>query len=379
MSSSGVNTINTSTQYTQNLWCRDTYWKYIVDTLGFNPFKETHGSHLRSCRYTAETCRGAHRPQDIKPLPNNNRFSQMNKGKIEWVKIYINVIATLKENLPKIINEEHKRVISNVDNLNFIQAIQLWRDMSCHYRKIAKEIPKKASVVGVIPTHSSGFKYYEDVPGFYLDESIEDTAWAFERITRWCPVQQKFEKSVSDRVRVTVWDLCLANGLNCKEGIHKKSELLCVDDFLNGSCSCQTLRELEEEEFKLQTKLIELSTKLLKLVEEESKVVDDGWSKPKGKSKPKQTTADPKVKINEEIKAIQSKIEQLQDGRMIHYSELGLLPFVRQLEEYKLLEEERERKAKLEKEKSEAWDHGMVDKKEITKPVVKLVKLGKKK
>jgi hypothetical protein len=38
-------------------------------------------------------------------------------------------------------------------------------------------------------------------------------------------------------------DLCLATGKNCKHGVTNMNELLCVDDFLTGTCTCPSMGE----------------------------------------------------------------------------------------------------------------------------------------
>lgn len=364
---------------TQNLWCRDTYWQNVIDTYGFNPFKETNGCHLRKCQYDGSKCRGAHRECDIKPLSHIQAYNKINKAKFDWVKLYLAIIKSLSDESTRVLDTEHKRLLENIKSQDFIQAINLWRDLTCHYRKLAKEILPKSESVG--QRHSSGFMYNEDVPKFKLPSDLEDVAWSFERLTRYCPVQQKFERSIQSQNKITVWDLCLATGINCKEGVHKQSEMICKENFLTGSCSCLTVQQLEEKEIKLQENVIELTKQLTDIINQESQTGDDGWSKPVKKTK--KPVCDPKVSIRQEINKIKKEIEQLQFSRLIHYTELGMAPFD---EQYKLhLQNEEDRLKKQAEEallakpvKKESWDHELVDKKEITKPVVKLVKLGKK-
>ena len=363
---------------TQNLWCRDTYWQNIIDTYGFNPFKETNGCHLRKCQFEGSKCRGAHRECDIKPLPHILSYNKINKAKFDWVKLYLAVIKSLSEDKPKVKDVEHQRQLDNITSIDFIQAINLWRDMACIYRKLAKEILPKSE--NPVQRHSSGFMYSDEVPRFKLPSDLEDVAWSFERLTRHCPVQQKFIRAIESNTKITVWDLCLATGINCKEGTHKPSEMICKSDFLTGKCSCPTTAQMEESEARLQQSVIELTKNLTDLITQESQVKDDGWSKPKKSRKP---VCDPKVAIRQEIAKINKQIEALQESRPIHYSEQGMIPFE---EQYKTFQENEEIRIKEEQEKAaknpakkESWNHDLVDKKEITKPVVKLVKLGAKK
>ncbi len=370
---------------TQNLWCRDTYWQYIVDTLGFNPFKETNGCHLRSCNHSAQDCRGAHTQETIKPLAHISKYNHLDKAKIEWVKLYNCVIETLTRDIPKVHNKDHLEYLKSISSMDFITLIQLWRNMACHYNKLAKELPDKKYVQGPITKHSSGFTFSDEVPKFRISDGLEDTAWGFERLTRWCPIQLKFNRDISENKKITVWDLCLATGLNCKEGIHTISEMICTDDFLTGTCSCPTKQDIETQETQLQLKLIELSTRLIKIVDEEKskaqETTDDDWGKVKTKRGKQKAQVDPKVEINNEIIAIEKQIEKLVKSRSIHYTDIGMIPFNKQYSDYQAqLKVESEATASAgPTETKESWDHGLVENAKIDKPVVKVSKLGGKK
>jgi len=373
---------------TQNLWCRDTYWQHIVNTLGYNPFKETNGCHLRSCNHTSKECRGSHSEDSIKVLPHVIKYNQINKATFDWVKLYNCVIQTLYKDLAKVHCEEHKKLLTNIPSLNFIELIQIWRNMACYYNKLAKELPEKKYTHEYVNVkqHSSGFTFNEDVPKFKIGNNLEDTAWSFERLTRRCPIQQKFDTDIQANKQITIWDLCLATGLNCKEGVHKKTEIICSKNFITGVCSCKTTEELETQETVLQQKIIELSTQLIKIIEEETKLKssEDNWSKPKGKNA--KACIDPKKQISQTISTIEKEINQLQNSRAIHYTELGMIPFEQQLKAYQLVQEAEkleldkklELEKKLEKKKStkESWEHDLVENVKIVKPIVKLGKLG---
>ena len=377
------NNKNTLTsESTQNLWCRDTYWQHICHMLGYNPFKETNGCRLRHCQYEASTCRGAHCAQDIKPLKHISSFNRLDKAKYDWVRLYNGIVSSLQSNAPKLILEEHKRKIADLDTMNFIEAIQLWREFACIYRKIAKEIPFKRASGNAPTVHSSGYKYSDDVPGFYLDNSLEDTAWAFERITRYCKTHKSMEANLARKQQITVWDLCLATGLNCKEGVHYADEHLCSSDFITGSCSCSTKESIEAKEIKLQLQKIELVKQLTEMIETEAKM-DEGWSNGGGKkkSKPKSNAKDPKQELRIRISAIDEKISELTSiPRMIHFTELGMIPFAIQLANFKAAEEAKkliqvdEQQAKP----KESWDHGIDNVASLPK-AIKVTKLGGKK
>jgi hypothetical protein len=363
---------------TKNLWCRDAMWQYYIDVLGRNPFSQSNGCRLRQCQYDASTCRGAHCATDIKPLPHINTYNRLDKSKYDWPQLYDGIVSSLQTDGPKVILADHARKIADVATLNFVEAIHLWREMACHYRKLGKELPSRRS--GNATQHSSGYSYSEDVPKFYLDEKLEDTAWAFERLSRYCPTHKNIENNLIKQHLITVWDLCLATGLNCKEGVHYDDEHICVSDFLTGSCSCITKESIESKEVELQLKKIELTTQLTKMIEEEvANEEDDCWSsRKKGKAK----TVDPKQNLRNQIAAINNKIAELSNNqRMIHYTELGMIPFEQQLVKYRAAEEAKKiaiQAAELAKPK-ESWDHGIETVAAVPTKAIKVTKLGGKK
>ena len=362
--------IMSNNQHLKNLWCRDTYWKYITETLGYNPFKNVYGCQLRDCRYSAEECRGAHSNNQLRVLPHIHKLSIYNKNNIEWVKLYFEMKDILKKESHKMKLPEHREQIAKIDGLNFIETIRLWRELACYYRKIAKEIPKLDPGVD----HPSGYQRVESLPGFYLSDSLEDTAWAFERLTRYCPTQMKFEENIKTGNKITIWDLCVATGINCKEGIHKKSESICIDDFMTGNCSCPKREDIGNKQTEIRNKLSELNTELKKLMEAEAEHDTQGWGKVR--SKKKTPIADPKVELKKQIRDLQTELVQTYDCRPVHYSDGEFIPFEKQYENY--LKAEEEKKIKEEANKA-SWDRKLDEKIVVSKPIIKLSKLGGKK
>lgn len=376
---SNKNTV--TSESTQNLWCRDTYWQHISTTIGYNPFKETNGCRLRQCQYGASECRGAHCSKDIKPLKHISSYYRLDKTKYNWSQLYFGIINSLENDSTKVILVDHKRKIADVQSMNFIELIQFWRELACYYRKIQKEIPFKRSSGNAPTVHSSGFKYSDDVPTFYLNGPLEDTAWAFERITRYCPTHKKMEENLSQRKQITVWDLCLGTGLNCKEGVHYQDEHICHNNFLTGVCSCPTKESIEAKEVDLQLKKIELTLQLTKMIEEETSArVEDEWSSNKQKkSKSKNKTIDPKQAIRFQLDQINMEINDLSSTtRLIHYTELGMIPFETQLDNFRTAELLKE-SIRASEEVKASWDHGIETIVAVAKPVIKITKLGGKK
>lgn len=354
----------------QNLWCRDMYWEHIIEVYGFNPFRVSKGCHLRKCQYNSETCRGAHSDKDIKILPHIVVYNKINKTKIEWVKLHQAILKSFNDEIEKINNEEHKKKLLDVSSLNFIQIINLWREMACFYRKMAKEM---------LQTAAGNQTQY--IPSFSLSDNWEDIAWPFERLTRYCPIHEKMNNLIKSGEKITIWDVCLATGINCKEGIHKQSEKICIDDFLTGKCSCISIKQIQDEQNIFNLELVELTKShneiLLKIKELENFNMDQEWELPKNKLKNKSNKTITKLNsekdiIEKDIKIIKKRIDNLQYLRPIHYTELGMIPFDTQYSKFKLEEEE-----KIKAGKKESWEHDLIDIK-ISKPIVKLIKLGKK-
>ena len=373
-------TTSTSVSTAQNLWCRDTFWQHIINVLGHNPFKETNGCRLRQCQYDSDKCRGAHCQADLKPYDHIKKYNRTDKANYNWVQLYNALVSSLETNASKIILEEHKCKIADLSTMNFIEIIQLWREFACYYRKISKEIPFKRSSDNTSTIHSSGYKYSDDVPGFYLDRTLEDTAWSFERLTRYCQTHKNMEANIARKQLITVWDLCLATGINCKEGVHYKDEHLCTSNFLTGTCSCPTNESLEAEEAKLQIKKIELVTQLTTMINKASSDTNE-WSSSRGKKKSKAKTTDLKQELQNQITVIDSEISKLNaNQRMIHYTELGMIPFNQQLINFRAEEEAKKITQPVEVQiiQKESWDHGIENITAVPK-AIKITKLGGKK
>ena len=341
------NSINNS----QNLWCRNKYCQHLNTIYGKPIFKETNGCILKECKSKSSECRGAHDESSIKILPEIYKYNLMKKEKINWVGLYLNILNIIQKEKSKIHNFEYKEKTNDLTKYNFIELIQLWRDLACYYRKISKSLPSKLDCID--SEIIEDYTYKEEVPIFYLSENYEDIAWVFVRLTKICHIQQKFNDSINKKVLITIWDVCLANGINCKEGVHNNNELICVDDFLTGRCNCNTNKYINEEIINLEKQIDDLK----------QIVLDTSWTVKKSKNK---TKNDPKSLIL----LIESKINDLKKSRYIHYTEQGMIPFIKQYENY-IEQQKIEELKNIEQEKFEDVCINI-------KPVVKLTKFGKK-
>lgn len=362
-----MNKFDTKSRFTKNLWCRNTIWKHITNILKTNIFKETNGCLLRDCKFSSSDCRGAHSTEEIQILPHINKYNQLNKSKYNWVELYLVIINSINNESNKVILESHKQRISNISKLNFIELIQLWRELACYYRKLAKELPNKP--YDILCENESIYKYKCDVPSFNLSD-FEDVSWAFERLTRICPTQEKIYNCIKSKTQITIWDLCLATGINCKEGIHNQNEMICYNDFLNGNCSCSKIKDINIKKIDIQNNINLLLDELANIQNEN---VDFELNK-KIINRFSFQLENPKVEINKKINMYKKQIEELTLNRKIHYTDNGMIPFENQYREY-LLKEEIKNKNLV----KESWNHELINNSEITKTlkIVKLVKPGK--
>lgn len=347
---------NVNDTITKNLWCRDARAEYVIGVLGFNPFRQGKGFHIRKCTY-GDSCRGAHKLDDIKLLLHISRWSRTDKKSYDFPLMDAHLRAVITKDMVKLrsINPFNER-IAKLGETNFIQVVQLWRELACHFRKIAKEIPRRRDWKSSLPpgTHQSGYTYSDDVPGFYLDDKYEDNAWALDRITRYCGTHQEFKRKVSAKESVIIWDLCLGES-NCKEGIHHLDEMLCVDDFLTGKCSCQSKDDFDTYKTGLKDEIETIEDKLTQDL------------------KPKQ--------IEQQKAALARKKSELANfQRKIHYTDCGMLPFDQQVIAYnqKLAEEKACAEELLAKVVKPAWDHNMTKGEAKVGKVIKLSLGGKK-
>jgi hypothetical protein len=120
---------------------------------------------------------------------------------------------------------------------------------------------------------------------------------------------QKYS-SLSPDKSVFIKEICCGD-INCKEGVHSQSELVCIDNLLTGKCDCLSQEEIEEKQAGLMKKCEELQEQ-----------IDD-------------------PKINKKLKAdlinqyneIVTKYNML--VRKKHLTEQGLVPLIVRLDRHK--------------------------------------------
>lgn len=378
---------NTNTDRTpeKNLWCRDTAWKVIQNRLGFNPFRETNGCRLRICTRDPTECRGAHTIEELKPFKYIQDFKQLNKATYNWPQLFTEIKSVLQKELPKIKLDKHKQMLSNLSTMSFFEVIHIWKELACYNRKIAKEL-SSCKFNGTSPSiDTDGFTNSEDVPTFNIHPKHEDIAWSFERTTKWCQQNQKFKQNIKNKQYMTIWDICLATGLNCKDGVHEINEKLCEEDFLTGKCSCQTLDQISVKREQLKAKIQDAYAKIKEITEESRKnedFIDDFIQIMNRKNKQQKIKIDPKVELNSQIFKYKKELDEILNNRYIHYSDFGMVPFETQYKTWLEIKQAKEKlaaEAALKAAAKEVQVDVLIETPKVTKPVVKVTKLGCKK
>jgi len=352
---SSNHTVVNGTSTTKNLWCRDARAKYIIDSLGYIPFRQAKGSVIRECSY-GDSCRGAHRLEDIRLLPHISRWNRIDKKNYNFPEMFYHIKDVLLKDSVKVRDtDSNYEKLRNIENINVIAQLQLWKELSCYYRKIAKEIPRKRNWKSTVPpkTHESGYVFSDDVPGFYLDEKYDDNAWALERINHYCKTHIEFKNKIVNKEPVIIWNLCLGES-NCKEGIHHLDEMLCIDDFLTGSCQCKSKEEFDIYKTGLQDEIEIIEEKLT------------------GTLKPKQIES-----FKSSLHRKKSELNNLQ--RKLHFTDCGMIPYDQQKIAYdkKVIEDKVIADEILAKTVKPAWDHSMGKSGEVK--IGKVIKLSLKK
>lgn len=340
---------------TKNLWCRDARAKYIINALGYSPFRQARGANIRECSY-GESCRGAHHLDEIRLLQHINRWVRIDKKTYDFPGMFSHIKEVLVKDFVKVRDTDPNfKKLSNIDNINVIQHLQLWKELACFYRKIAKELPRKRDWKSTVPpkTHESGYVFSDDVPCFYLDDKYDDNSWALERTTHYCHSHSEFKNKIANKEAVVIWDLCLGE-CNCKEGIHHQDEMLCIDNFLTGSCDCKSKEEFDTYKIGLQDEIETLEDKL------------------NGTLKPKQIET-----YRASLFRKKSELNNIQ--RKLHFTDCGMIPYEQQKIAYdkKILEEKAIAEEILAKTVKPAWDLTISKSGEVN--VGKVMKLSLKK
>jgi len=235
-------------------FCVDGYSTYLCRKLGYNPFTESKGNHVRRCPRNRK-CRGAHSPNEIKLKNFIKKFYSLNFKKLhlgKYDEAITNVLNNCKSNIFDLI---FIRRLQKLDQMNFIEKLQLWVKL-CYWSSKCKKERKK-------------------VPNFSIEDPskniVEDYMWALERLTHYCPHYVNFNKKIQNKEIITIRDSCLG-GRNCKHGAHFKDQLINNLDLLTGESNDKmSLEEYNNIKNNLLLEIDNYNNKILKIESFENK------------------------------------------------------------------------------------------------------------
>ena len=295
----------------KNLFCREGSWQIFDFYYGGNIFSNEKGARLRECRF-GKDCRGAHTPDEIVMLPHVHNFNNLNKKDIDLVEIYNNVIKVFEESKSKVLNTEFIERLAKYQDLNFIELINLWFDVTCYHRKIKKDMRNDSSI-------TTEFSNITKIPEFLLD--CEDVIWPLERLTKLCSKNEEMIRKIkSKKEKPNIWDICLAS-VNCKLGCHNINHMICNTDLLSGECDCVSKEEFETKKENYLEEIKKLTEQL-----ESHNTPSDGFTSVKTKKKNKKYETQKKLNnLNRELDGLRRKV---------HLTEEGMISFDEQLHNY---------------------------------------------
>ena len=352
-------------------FCRDQKVQNLIlflsDKTGiyFDPFLSRKNAMVRVCPH-GSNCSKAHHISELDIKDHILELEKKDMKDFNAIDGYLNMIKILKKNVKKVSPEDRSLIKKVLEKENFIEVLNLWIDLSTRYHKIKNDLKDNAKDNGVSlknfkrnrwrgvkpPSNSSTYQFPEDVPKFNFQN--EDIWWAIHRKFNICMKAEECRNKVSniEKNKITrnykknkkknkntlaelfdfalmdikkkyplyVFNMCDLE-TNCKYGVHLKKDQICVKDFIEGNCNCKNKDlYLELNDLKNEARNLDKLTPEYK-------------------------------KISKKISKLTSEVNKV----MIHYTERGMIPIMKQIHDYK------EKKKEIEEKKKESL------KKEMTK------------
>ena len=285
-------------------WCLSTYGQ-TLQNFGYNI------TGIRECPW-GHNCNNAHSLKELSTKKDILKWYKKSKADINLLDIKENILHVMNCEKSKVKNQKYKSKINHINDMNLIELLNFWFDITCYHRKISKMLKQG---------HSNYESYYKikDVPCFYLND--EEDVWSLQRTLNRC------EKHFSLRENHTCYyikDICVGH-LNCKNGVHRLSDLACTDDLIKGYCDCPSKETIASEKEKIQIKINEINN-ILENSHKENKEDNEGFTKVLSKSK--------KQRLTEELNNLKLELNKL-NQRKFHYTELGLICYNDRVKEKK--------------------------------------------
>lgn len=268
---------------------------------------------IKACPFGEKECRGAHAKKDISVPKHMRDWEKMaDKSSICLLTIRDDVINAITQAKDNVVNPKYASEIHTIGKMDFVQLLRFWYDISCYHGRIVKELPSRGGYKGSVqPELNQGYRFKQDVPRFNVKN--EDTVWALERTLHGC--DSYINMMANKHIPHQFMSVCCGEEHSCKFGEHNLVNIACIDDLLNGSCSCMTKETITMEKTRIQTEIASLKTQLTDSVDAE------GF----------------KVKLNPKVRAaIVAKItslDQEESGlfRRLHYSDQGMVSLAQRI------------------------------------------------
>lgn len=260
---------------------------------------------VNPCRFGSK-CFNAHDEKDIEKKPLISMWERIKDfSHFDLGAMMDNILTVMDSSRENVHNPKYRSGVVNVHSLSFIDLLAFWYDISCHHRRIAKELPSKWKWHDKSqPMPIEEYHYQEDVPKFALTN--EDNVWALERVLHMCPTHSKLCKTRQHNMK----EVC-GGSFNCKYGVHNLNDLVCVDNLLTGECKCASQEDIEMTQTQIREDIMKLNTML------ESSVDADGF-----KIKMSRKVVDG---IRGEIREKNHELMSVKP-RIRHLTEQGLIP-----------------------------------------------------
>ena len=263
-------------------WCRSYYGRFLND-IGYNIIG------IYPCRFE-ENCNSCHSREQIRMRQDIKKWKVSDKSQLNLYKMKENIINVIEKSKDNVNNIKYRSQISIINTKSFVELLSFWYEITSFHRRIVKKM------IDTKQPHE-GYNKISEIPQFILDD--EDMVWALERMLHMCNTHMKLDKTI----KIYVKDICCGD-INCKEGVHSKSELICIDDMMTGKCSC-----ISREQYLEQKNSIEQELKLLTIKPD----TEDGFITKSSKKKQPGRIIELTHQLNNMF-------------RMIHLTEEGTIP-----------------------------------------------------
>ncbi len=232
----------------KNTWCIP-YLARHLNELNFNIT-----GHFE-CRY-GSTCRQAHSKSEIVEMDHIKSWRNRDKSNVDLFAIKKNIIQVLVTSKDAVNDTKYRSGITNAESMSFDELLNFWFEITCFHRRLSKDLHSKEHYTNRNkPNPIGGYFFKHEVPKFYLEN--EEDVWSLQRTLRMC----EKNASLSPDKPVSLKEICCGD-INCKEGVHSPSELVCIDNLLTGKCDCLSDDEIEEKKSKLMEEGDELQEQI---------------------------------------------------------------------------------------------------------------------